>query len=74
MLNIIIITTICLGWMSLLLDVIISSIKNHCRHNNNNSEDQDDEASFWDGAILLTGYKYHNDKPEIYKDWADRRG
>ena len=43
MLNIIIITTICLGWMSLLLDVIISSIKNHCRHNNNNSEDQDDE-------------------------------
>ena len=65
MLNIIMITTICLGWMSLLLDVIIASIKKHYGgHNNDNSEDQDDEASFWDGAILLTGYKYRNDKTE----------
>jgi len=30
----------------------------YCGHNDNNSENQDDEASFWDGAILLTGYKY----------------
>ena len=55
-LNILLISTICLGWGSLVLDVITAAVKNHYR-SRNNTEDQE-EASFWDGAILLEGLKY----------------
>ena len=55
-LNILLISTLCLGWGSLVLDVITAAVKNHYR-SRDNTEDQE-EASFWDGAILLEGLKY----------------
>ena len=56
-LNILLVSTLCLGWLSLVLDVITAAVKNHYKDKNRNTEDQE-EASFWDGAILLEGLKY----------------
>ena len=52
-LNTLLITTLCLGWTSLVLDVITASVK-HCRAKDNTEE----KTSFWDRAILLEGLKY----------------
>ena len=49
---------ICLGWITLLLDVITATIKYCCCGSSNNNLDQEEKASFWDGAILLEGMKY----------------
>ena len=55
-LNILLISTLCLGWVSLLLDVVTASVKySCCGPSDNNKEDQ---PSFWDGAIFLDGLKY----------------
>ena len=55
-LNILLITTLCLGWVSLLLDVITASVKFFsCGPTDNNTEN---EHSFWDGAIFIEGLKY----------------
>ena len=56
-LNILLVSTLCLGWGSLVLDVIIATVKKCCRSRDRNSEDQE-EASFWDNAILFEGFKY----------------
>ena len=52
-LNTLLISTICLGWGSLVLDVITAGVK-HCYRDNTKKE----ETSFWDKAILLEGLKY----------------
>ena len=56
-LNILLVSTICLGWLSLVLDVIPAAVKNHYRFRDT-KEEQEEEASFWDNAILLEGLKY----------------
>ena len=56
-LNTLLISTLCLGWGSLVLDVITASAKFHYG-SNDNTEDQEEENSFWDGAVLLEGWKY----------------
>ena len=56
-LNALLISTLCLGWGSLVLDVITASKKFHYG-SNDNTEDQEEENSFWDGAVLLEGWKY----------------
>ncbi len=56
-LNILLGSSLCLGWLSLVLDVITAAVKNHYKDKNSDTEDQE-EASFWDGAILLEGLKY----------------
>ena len=56
-LRILLVSTLCLGWGSLVLDVITAAVKNHCRSRNRDTEDQE-EISFWDNAILLEGFKY----------------
>ena len=56
-LNILLVSTICLGWLSLVLDVITAAVKNHYRSRDQDKEDQE-EASFWDNAIILEGLKY----------------
>ena len=48
-LNLILGLTICLGWVSFLLDLVTATIKFHCRASL--------EKSFWDCAILLEGFK-----------------
>jgi len=61
-LNILLISTICLGWGSMVLDVITAAVKyKFCGHRDNNTEDQGVEVSFWDYAILLEGLKYSRD-------------
>ena len=60
-LNILLISIISLGWLSLDLDIITAAIKNHYRQNDNNAEDQENKASFWDGAILFEGMKIKYD-------------
>ena len=55
-LNILLISTICLGWGSLVLDVITAAVK-FCNRSRDNTEGKE-EAGFWDGAILLEGLKY----------------
>ena len=62
-LNILLVSTIALGWLSLVLDVITAAVKNWCRSRNNNTEDQETRG-FWDNAILLEGVKYLVQKPE----------
>ena len=58
-LNLLLVSTLCLGWGSLVLDVITAAAKYCCcRPRDNNKKDQDNKASFWDGAILLEGLKY----------------
>ena len=55
-LNILLISTLCLGWVSLLLDVITASVKYcWCGPSDNNTEN---EPSFWDGAVFLEGLKF----------------
>ena len=54
-LNTLLISIICLGWGSLVLDVITAGVKYYCRARNNKEEQ---ETSFWHGAILLEGLKY----------------
>ena len=49
-LNLILGFTICLGWVSFLLDLVTATIKFYCCGSV--------ERSFWDGAILLEGFKY----------------
>ena len=59
--------TICLGWGSLVLDVIIASVKFFFKRygkqkNKINEEDQDEEQErmdgFWNGTLLLEGLSY----------------
>lgn len=67
-LNLILRSTICLGWMALVFDVIIAAVKFYwCRPSYNSTadqedqedrEDQNDEVSFWAGAILMEGLKF----------------
>ena len=58
MLNILLITTICLGWIPLVLDVIFAMFK---YWRSKNEEDQNNEDNgFWRGAILLEGFSYLN--------------
>ena len=52
-LNILLVSTICLGWLSLLLDVITAAVRYYYR-----SRDTEEEVSFWDGAILMEGIKF----------------
>ena len=56
-LNILLVSTLCLGWGALVLDVITAAVKK-CRSKDSDTEDQEEKASFWDGAILLEGLKY----------------
>ena len=56
-LNILLVSTLCLGWGALVLDVITAAIKNFNRSRDKDTEDLE-EASFWDNAILLEGLKY----------------
>ena len=56
-LNILLGSTIALGWGALVLDVITAAIKKCCKSRDSNMEDLE-EASFWDGAILLEGLKF----------------
>ena len=56
-LNALLISTIGLGWLSLVLDVTTATLKNHCKSRDKDTEDRE-EASFWDNAILFEGLKY----------------
>ena len=51
-LNTLLITILCLGWASLVLDVITAGVKHYWAR-------EEEETSFWDGAILMEGYKYN---------------
>ena len=53
-LNTLLISTLCLGWGSLVLDVITAGVRHHYRDNT----EEEQEISFWDGAVLLEGLKY----------------
>ena len=44
-LNLLLVTTICLGWISFLVDIILAWCKNH----------KDKETGFLDEAVLLQG-------------------
>ena len=58
-LNILLSVTICLGWLSLVMDIITAAVKFYCCGSSGaNTEDQEDGVSFWSGAILLDGLKY----------------
>ena len=59
-LHVILVSTLCLGWLALVLDVITAAAKYRCcgPSDNKKKKDQDNEASFWDGAIFLEGLKY----------------
>ena len=61
-LNILLVFTLCLGWGSLVLDVITAFVKNYYRSRDRDTEDH--EISFWDGAILLEGLKYRKEDAE----------
>ena len=54
-LNALLISTLCLGWGSLVLDVITASVK-HCWARDITKEEE--ETSIWDGAILFEAGKY----------------
>ena len=54
-LNTLLISTLCLGWGSLVLDVITASVKHHYRDRDNMEKQK--ETSSWDSAILLEGWK-----------------
>ena len=51
--NLILGLTIFLGWVSFLLDLVTAGLKFYCC-----GSAEDKEKSFWDGAILLEGFKY----------------
>ena len=53
-LNVLLVSTLGLGWLALVLDVITAVVK----YRNNQTEEQVNAASFWDGAIFLEGLKY----------------
>ena len=55
-LNTLLITILCLGWGSLVLDVITTGVKHYWAREDTEEEE---ETSFWDGAILMEGYKYN---------------
>ena len=58
--NILLISTLCLGWVSLVLDVIIAAIKFRNSKSNDRSREYHLETPvFWDEAILLEGIKYN---------------
>ena len=54
-LNILLVFTLCLGWLSLVLDVITAAVKNYYRSKNSDTEEK---VSFWDNAIIFEGLKY----------------
>ena len=54
-LNTLLITIICLGWSSLVLDVITAGVKHHRARD---STKEEEETSIWDGAILFEAWKY----------------
>ena len=56
-LNTLLISILCLGWGSLVLDVITAGVK-HLYRARDNMEEQEKETSFWNSAILLEGWKY----------------
>ena len=51
-LNALLVSTLCLGWGSLVLDVITAGVKHY------RAKEEEEKASFWDRAILLEGLKY----------------
>ena len=56
MLNILLITTIGLGWISLWMDMIYANVK-YCYKSSKNTKDQTWNG-FWQGALLLEGLSY----------------
>ena len=51
--------TICLGWLTLVLDVISAIIKfRHCRPIIKDYGPENKKKGFWDGFVLLEGLKY----------------
>ena len=68
LLNLLLVTTICLGWISFLVDIILAWCKNHNWRSHNwgplnkavewfvdPQGTQDMESGFWDEAVLLQG-------------------
>ena len=51
--NLILGLTICLGWVSFFLDLVTAALKFYCC-----GSVEDNARSFWDGAVLLEGFKY----------------
>ena len=51
--NLILGLTIFLGWGSFLLDLVTAALKFYCY-----GSVEDNARSFWDGAVLLEGFKY----------------
>ena len=63
-LNILLITTICLGWISLGLDVIYATVKyRYCYPSSEDKEDQTNMNRFWNGALLLEGLSHLSKQP-----------
>ena len=58
-LNILLNSVMCLGWASLVLDVVTAAVKYYYRSRDSDTEDLQKEAIFWDNAILMEGLKYH---------------
>ena len=66
--NLILGSTVALGWSSLLLDIVSAWCKSHDWRSHNWGplmmivdwfvDPQDDEVCFWDGAVLMEGLKY----------------
>ena len=59
-LNILLISTIFLGWISLVLDIIYTAA---AVVNKDNKDDQSNTTGFWKAAFLLEGLGYLNKKP-----------
>ena len=58
-LNTLLVSTLCLGWLSLVLDVITAAVKyRHCKYSDKRMKDLMDKTVLWDYAILLEGIKY----------------
>ena len=58
-LNTLLVSTLCLGWLFLVLDVITASIKyRNCKHSDKRMKDLMDKTVLWDYAIFLEGIKY----------------
>ena len=58
-LNILLVSTLCLGWVSLVLDVIIAAVKyGYFKSCDDSMKNQVDRFVLWEEAILLEGIKY----------------
>ena len=58
-LNTLLVSTLCLGWLSLVLDVLTAAVKyRHCKYSDKRMKDLMDKTVLWDYAILLEGIKY----------------